>query len=62
VGLIIFVSVGVTRDEDGESLSAFEVCDVIGVLSLVGGSDIIDGLGDHLTGDGVGHALVAEDA
>lgn len=62
MGLVVFVGVGVSGYQNGESLSAFEMSDVVRVLAFIGGTDIVDGLGDHLPGDRVGHSLVTEDA
>lgn len=61
MGLVVFVGVGVSGDEDGEAFAAFEVSDVVCVLAFIRSTDIVDGLGDHLPGDGVGHSLVTED-
>lgn len=60
--LVVFVGVGVSGDEDGKAFTAFEMRDVVCVLPLIGGTDIVHGLGNHLPGDGIGHALIPEDA
>lgn len=62
MGLIVFVGFRVAYFEDGEPFSGGEVGDVVGVLTFIGGTNIVGSLRNHSAGDWILHALEAEDS